>query len=64
MNVSATSDTAAVCKTKKKCVTVAEAIRDTRKKKQMKEDHSGNNEKDPKLVILELLAAKPSLWPV
>ena len=34
------------------------------KKKQMKEDHSGNNEKDPKLAILELLAASPSLWPV
>ena len=33
-------------------------------KKQMKEDHSGNNEKDPKLAILELLAASPSLWPV
>ena len=33
-------------------------------RKQMKEDHSGNNEKDPKLAILELLAASPSLWPV
>ena len=65
MNVSATSDTAAVCKTKERSVSRSLRPFGTRaKKKQMKEDHSGNNEKDPKLAILELLAASPSLWPV